>query len=175
MEPVISLWTYESPLGTLTLADREGALFGLWIDGQAHDRQALRGRQTRIEQTPLHEKAAAWLDRYFAGGQPAVDFPVAPAGTPFQKAVWAQLFEIPYGTTTSYGILARQLAEKQGTEKVSPRAVGSAIARNPVMILCPCHRVIHADGSLSGYAGGPERKQWLQAHEKQEKASKKDQ
>lgn len=175
MEPVIRLWTYESPLGPMTMAERNGALFGLWFDGQVHDQAALRGRQTRFEQTPLHQKTAAWLDKYFSGVAPQTKVPVDPAGTPFQKEVWSLLEEVPCGCITSYKELAKQLAKKRGTDKVSPRAVGSAIARNPVMILCPCHRVEYADGSPSGYAGARERKLWLQDHEKQMEIRKNDQ
>ncbi|MDR1852775.1 MAG: methylated-DNA--[protein]-cysteine S-methyltransferase [Propionibacteriaceae bacterium] len=95
---------------------------------------------------------AAWLDAYFAGLNPPIDFPLAPAGTPFQLKTWGRLREVPYGTTTTYGQLAG------GT---SARAVGSAVGRNPISILIPCHRVVGAGGSLIGYAAGIERKQAL--------------
>ena len=108
----------------------------------------------------LFEKTRAWLERYFAGKAPELDVPLRPDGTAFQRAVWELLREIPYGETISYGELAAALAERSG-RPCPARAVGGAVGRNPVSILVPCHRVVGADGSLTGYAGGTERKRKL--------------
>ena len=105
-------------------------------------------------------------DRYFAGEKPSpLELPLAPAGTPFQRAVWEQLEQIPYGATTTYGAIAQTLARAMGRPSLSPQAVGSAVGRNPISIVIPCHRVVGADSSLTGYAGGLERKKWLLQHE----------
>ncbi len=157
-------WTeLPSPLGTLTLAGDGFALTGLWFSGQKHfpadlpeaDRNAL----------PVFAQAAQWLELYFSRREPDFLPPLAPRGTEFQRAVWALLREIPWGQTVSYGALARRLAETGPYARVSPRAVGSAVGRNPISILIPCHRVLGADGSLTGYAGGLQRKRQLLALE----------
>lgn len=151
------IWPYVSPLGGMTMAADGTALTGLWFDGQAHA-PAQAGPQADL---PVFAQAARWLDRYFAGEQPGDPPPVRLNGTPFQMAVWALLREIPYGETTTYGALARRLAAQTGAARVSAQAVGGAVGRNPVSILVPCHRVVGADGSLTGYAGGLARKRQL--------------
>ena len=153
--------TYASPVGELTLASDGAALTGLWLEGQKHfggtTGQELAPGQPDL---PVFQAARAWLDRYFAGEKPSsLELPLAPAGTPFQRAVWEKLQAIPCGVVTTYGTLARELGGS------SPRAVGSAVGRNPISIIIPCHRVVGADGGLTGYAGGLERKLWLLRHE----------
>ena len=102
-----------------------------------------------------------WLDRYFAAERPDTrELPLAPAGTEFRRAVWALLLDIPYGSVTTYGRLAEEYERVSG-HKTSPRAVGSAVGHNPISIIIPCHRVVGADGSLTGYAGGVENKRLL--------------
>ena len=148
---------YDSPVGVLTLAGEGENLVGLWLEGQKYfgAKLDLSGEAA----LPVFEKARDWLDRYFAGERPAPsELHLAPVGTAFQRAVWAELCEIPYGETITYGELARRL----GT---SARAAGSAVGRNPISIIIPCHRILGADGNLTGYAGGVERKRWLLAHE----------
>lgn len=153
--------TYSSPVGNLTLASDGTALTGLWLEGQKYF--GGRSGQTLIpgpEDLPLFQTARTWLDQYFAGARPSpAQLPLAPAGTPFQRAVWEKLQAIPWGSVTTYGALAREL------DGASPRAVGGAVGRNPISIIIPCHRVVGADGSLTGYAGGVERKQRLLIHE----------
>lgn len=139
----------ESPstMGTLTLLAEEDALLGLWIARQRYHGGALLA-QAKKEETPILRATEDWLARYFAGQAPdPCTLPLRPAGTAFQQRVWAALWRIPYGTTVSYGSLAREL----GT---SPRAVGAAAGRNPISIIIPCHRLVGSDGSLTGYAGG---------------------
>ncbi len=110
--------------------------------------------------TPLSRRTQDWLDRYFAGENPAVDLPLAPTGTAFQLRVWRAVSDVAYGETVSYGELARRIGCR------SARAVGAALGKNPIWILIPCHRVVGADGSLTGYAGGLEIKAALLAMEK---------
>ena len=148
------LSSWPSPLGEITLASDGRALTGLWFAGQKHDRAGLRGdAQTR--DLPVFAETRRWLALYFAGREPDFCPPLAPRGTPFQRSVWDRLRRIPYGQTLSYGALARELGCP------SARAVGSAVGRNPISLLIPCHRVLGADGSLTGYAGGLARKEAL--------------
>ena len=151
--------TYPSPLGELTLASDGTALTGLWIKGQKY----FGGGATLWEvqdDLPVFAAASSWLDAYFAGEETdPEDLPLAPTGTEFQRTVWQALRDIPYGTTVTYG----ELASRIGCG--SARAVGAAVGRNPISIIVPCHRVLGADGSLTGYAGGIDCKRWLLDHE----------
>ncbi len=151
---------YQSPLGSILLAAAGSALTGLWFEGQNYYARTL-GEARMEKNLPVFGEAARWLDDYFAGREPGFTPPLSPAGTPFQREVWALLRQIPYGSTTTYGALAREL----GRPASSARAVGSAVARNPISLLIPCHRVLGAGGALTGYAGGLERKQRLLALE----------
>ena len=145
---------YASPLGTLTIAAENGALTALVIAGQKYEALHLAG-EGREQETPVLHQAKAWLDRYFALERPdPSELPLSPKGTAFQQRVWQELLRIPYGRTESYGSLAARLGS-------SARAVGSAVGRNPLSIIIPCHRVLGADGSLCGYAGGLENKRKL--------------
>ena len=148
---------YASPLGGITLASDGEALIGLWFDGQAHFGPGLSERAAEGA-LPVFDEARRWLELYFSGREPGFTPPVAPRGTAFQKRVWAALAEIPYGQTTTYGALAGRLGS-------SARAVGGAVGRNPVSLIVPCHRVLGAGGSLTGYAGGLDRKRALLALE----------
>lgn len=149
---------YESPLGMLTVAAEDGALTALVIEGQKYAGHHLRG-EGRERETPVLRAARRWLDAYFAGERPdAAALVLSPRGTAFQLSVWQALRDIPYGRTESYGSLAARLGS-------SARAVGGAVGRNPISLIIPCHRVIGADGSLTGYAGGVERKRFLLALE----------
>lgn len=150
---------YESPLGKLTLAEEDGALTGLWIEGQKYFPEL---RDVRWEQTPVLTLAGDWLDRYFAGEQPqSALLPLNPRGTAFQRQVWKCLLEIPCGSTTTYAAIAGEIAALRGLPHMSAQAVGNAVGRNPISIVIPCHRVLGSQGQLTGYAGGLERKQWL--------------
>ena len=162
-----------SPLGTLTLQSDGAALTGLWLEGQRYFGGARFAAGQEIiwldspARQPVLAQTEAWLNRYFAGEAPGPTLPLAPRGTPFQKAVWLLLGKIPYGETTSYSALAAAMEQQTG-RRVSARPVGGAVGRNPISILMPCHRVVGKDGRLTGYAGGLERKSWLlqweQAH-----------
>ena len=157
---------YESPLGWLTLASDGEALCGLWIEGQKHFGHLMVDDAVRDQCAMPFPDCREWLDAYFAGANPPLGvFPLAAQGTDFQMAVWQCLCEIPYGQVVSYGEIAKEIASRQGKERGSALAVGGAVGHNPISIIIPCHRVVGADGSLTGYAGGLERKEWLLRHE----------
>lgn len=147
----------DSPLGGITLASDGEALTGLWFDGQKHFGAGLSG-DTEERALPIFEETERWLQIYFAGAEPDFTPPLRPSGSSFQQEVWALLRQIPYGCTLSYGALAAQIAGRRGLARFSAQAVGGAVGRNPISILIPCHRVLGADGSLTGYAGGVEKK-----------------
>lgn len=149
----------DSPLGRILLAGTEDALTGLWFEGQAHFAANLPADAEAAEQ-PVFAAARAWLDAYFAGRDPKEPPRLAPAGTPFRQAVWRILRTIPRGATISYGQIARRLTAETG-RPASARAVGGAVGHNPVSLMIPCHRVTGSDGSLTGYAGGLDRKLFL--------------
>lgn len=156
---MVSTVYYDSPLGRILLAANEkDELTGLWFEGQQYYPENLQPEVAGGKLPPVLGRAADWLDGYFAGRAPAADFALAPEGSEFQKSVWALLQKIPYGQTVTYGELARQLAAQQGRAHVSAQAVGGAVGHNRLSIIIPCHRVVGADGSLTGYAGGIERK-----------------
>ena len=147
-----------SPLGEIVLVSDGEALCGLYFAGQRHFPD-LSGAIERPELS-VFSQTRAWLAAYFAGAEPGPRPPLRLDGTDFQRAVWALLLAVPYGETLSYGDLAARLSGKTG-RSCSARSVGGAVGRNPVSILVPCHRVLGADGSLTGYAGGVERKRKL--------------
>ena len=158
---------YASPLGNLMLAADEIGIRGLWFDGQKYFACDLPAE--RIEQnTPVLAEARRWLDIYFTGKEPDFLPTLHPMGSQFRQDVWNLLLEIPYGERTSYGELAKILSEKNGGN-MSAQAVGGAVGHNPISILIPCHRVVGKDGSLTGYAGGLQRKKWLLDLEKKHK------
>lgn len=152
---------YNSPVGQLTLAGDGEALTGLWLDGQKYFGAGLDAAAQPAPGLPVFAAAAEWLDRYFAGQRPEIaSLSLAPAGSEFRRAVWQVLCEIPYGQVATYAQVAARTARRLG-RKTSPRAIGGAVGRNPISIIVPCHRVVGSGGSLTGYAGGLERKRWL--------------
>ena len=154
---------YDSPLGGILLAGDEEGLTGLWFDGAKYERAGL-DPACKEGDLPVLRETKRWLDHYFSGREPDFMPPLHMTGTSFQQAVWAQLRKIPYGTTVTYGALAAAL-EAQGRGPVSAQAVGGAVGHNRISILVPCHRVVGAGGSLTGYAGGLEKKRKLLALE----------
>ncbi len=151
---------YDAPLGRLLLAADEIGLTGLWFEGEAHLASTLPAEH-REGEGPVLAATRRWLDTYFGGQSPDFMPPLHPVGSDFRLAVWALLLQIPYGQTTTYGEIARQLAKQRGLARMSAQAVGGAVGHNAISILIPCHRVIGADGSLTGYAGGLDRKRAL--------------
>ena len=151
---------YDSPLGGITLASDGEALTGLWFDGQKYFGDTL-GREHAEKPLPVFEEAVRWLDLYFSGKDPGFTPKLSTHGTPFREAVWEILRTIPFGETMTYGEIAARLASTRGLAKMSARAVGSAVGRNPISLIIPCHRVVGAGGSLTGYAGGIDKKRFL--------------
>lgn len=147
-----------SPVGRLVLLAEAEALTAISF-------QARPARAAEAPGHPLLQRAAAQLEEYFAGKRQEFDLPLAPAGTPFQRAVWKELGTIGFGATCSYAELARSLGKPSAS-----RAVGAANGQNPLAIVVPCHRVVGADGSLTGYAGGLPAKRWLLDHEREVRA-----
>lgn len=156
--------SYASPLGEVLLSSDGSALTGLWFAGQRYFAAGLAEDVREQSDLPVFEVVRAWLDAYFAGEEPGSLPPVAFTGTPFQHMVWEELLRIPYGETCAYSDLARRISERRGAP-TSARAVGTAVGRNPVSVIVPCHRVLGASGALTGYAGGVWRKRALLALE----------
>lgn len=148
---------YNSPLGGILLAVDEIGLTGLWFDGQKYFARNLPTERTEQETSVLAE-AKRWLDIYFSGREPDFTPPLHPIGSAFRQSVWEILLQIPYGKTTTYGEIARQLSEKMGLSRMSAQAVGGAVGHNPISLMIPCHRVVGTSGSLTGYGGGIARK-----------------
>lgn len=156
----------DSPVGRLLLAGRDGALVGLWIEGQKYFQEPLKGEMRENPGSPILNQAKQWLERYFRGERPPIrELNLAPEGSEFRREVWKILCEIPYGQVTTYGEIAKKIAARRGSEHNWAQAVGGAVGHNPISIIIPCHRVVGADGSLTGYAGGVEKKQRLLTHE----------
>ena len=150
---------YSSPIGPLMLVSDENNIVGLWMEGQKYFGGALAGKPVEEDDIPVLLAAKRWLDRYFAGGNPAIsELPLAPIGGEFRQGVWRMLCEIPYGEVTTYGELAKKMAARMNRQKMSAQAVGGAVGHNPVSIIIPCHRVVGSGGSLTGYAGGVGKK-----------------
>ena len=150
---------YTSPLGGITLTSDGIALTGLDFDGQTYFLENITTNHQQ-KNLPVFEETCHYLDLYFDGKEPDFSPALNPTGTAFQMSVWTILRTIPYGETTSYGAIAKRL-EKSTGKRMSAQAVGGAVGRNPISILIPCHRVIGTDGSLTGYAGGLDKKEYL--------------
>lgn len=156
------LTTVDSPLGKLTLASDGEHLTGLWMEGQKYYGGTLK-HETEEREVPVFDLTRAWLEKYFAHADPGPMPPLAPEGGGFRQAVWQRLLAIPMGQTTTYGQITQELVA-QG-RRAAAQAVGGAVGHNPISILIPCHRVVGATGSLTGYAGGISKKLWLLEHE----------
>lgn len=148
---------YDSPLGGILLAADDIGLTGLWFDGAKYYADNLPPEHTANE-TPILAEVRRWLDIYFDGREPDFMPPLNPIGSRFRKDVWEILLQIPYGQTVTYGDIARKLAEKRGLARMSAQAVGSAVGHNEISVIIPCHRVVGTNGSLTGYAGGIDKK-----------------
>lgn len=156
---------YQSPIGNILLAADDKELTGLWFEGQKYFALYL-DKEHEEKELPVLTKTKRWLDIYFSGKKPDFKVPLHFTGTEFQNAVWEILSSIPYGDTTTYGEIARTLAKNRGLAHMSAQAVGNAVGRNEISILVPCHRVIGSNGSLTGYAGGIDKKMALLKLEK---------
>ena len=158
---------YKSPFGDITMAGDGEYLTGLWFDGQKYFGSTI-GMENEEKWLPVFERTARWMDLYFAGQCPDFCPPLNLTGSDFQKSVWKILLTIPYGSTMTYGEIARIIADQKGLSRMSAQAVGGAVGHNPISVIVPCHRVIGSNGNLTGYAGGIELKMKLLKLERQE-------
>ena len=149
---------YASPLGNLLLASDGESLTGTWFEGQKYYGAGLADGAVVQDGLPVFAAVMAWLDKYFDGKKPTIaGLPLVPEGSAFRQAVWSILKTIPCGAFMTYGDIARTLATETGRE-VSAQAVGGAVGHNPISVIIPCHRVVGSNGSLTGYAGGVDKK-----------------
>ena len=158
---------YASPLGGITLASDGEALTGLWFDGQKYFAAGL-APENGPKALPVFKETARWLDMYFSGKAPDFAPPLHLRGTAFRRAVWEVLLTVPYGQTVTYGEIADRIAARKGLSRMSARAVGGAVAHNPISLIVPCHRVV-GSGGLTGYAGGLDKKAALLRMERAQK------
>jgi len=158
----------DTPLGKMRAAARGNAVSGLWFMGQKYFPDFASSCRKETWQNdpdyPVFAVLKTWLGDYFAGKNPEISFPLLPVGTEFRQSVWKLLKKIPYGKTCTYGDITAELKSKG--KKACAQAVGGSVGHNPISILIPCHRVLGADGSLTGYAGGVEKKRALLELEK---------
>ena len=161
---------YDSPLGGITMASDGKALTGLWFDGQKYFGNGL-DNNIRDESLPVFDQTDQWLDIYFSGKAPGFTPPLNMKTTPFRKAVWEILLTIPFGKTMTYGEIADRVAMQNGLSRMSAQAVGQAVGHNAISLIIPCHRVVGANGSLTGYAGGIDKKAKLLALEQGDMSS----
>ena len=152
-----NIFHYTSPLGGMTLSSDGEALTGLWFDEQKFYPHDLIEKSNESE-LPVFTQTCKWLNIYFSGKEPSFTPPISMQTTPFRKAVYDILLSIPYGKTKTYGEIAHILAEQQGVDRISAQAVGGAVGHNPISLIIPCHRIVGADGTLTGYAGGLDKK-----------------
>ena len=164
-QTMVEFVKYTSILGNITIAIEDDTLIGLWFDGQKYDRANIQGEFSASIST-MAKETIDWLDEYFSGENPEMTLKISPRGTIFQQTVWECLLKVPYGETRTYSDIKELVCRKLGKISMSNQAIGTAVGHNPISIIIPCHRVIGKDGSLHGYAGGIERKQWLLQHEK---------
>lgn len=148
---------YKSSIGDILLATDEIGLIGLWFEGQKYFANTLPDEHIPQE-TEILTETIKWLDMYFSGEEPNFTPPLHPSGSSFRQAVWQILLQIPYGQTITYGEIARKLAETKNTSRMSAQAVGGVVGHNEISIIIPCHRVVGTNGSLTGYAGGIDKK-----------------
>ncbi len=157
---------YESPLGRVLLASDGESLTGLWFDGQKYFGSTLTGQHEQ-KALPVFGETVRWLDIYFGGQEPDFTPPLSmQQSSSFRREVWEIMLAIPFGQTMTYGAIAAELARQRGIDKISAHAVGGAVSHNPISIIIPCHRVVGTNGSLTGYAGGIDKKVQLLTLEK---------
>ena len=161
---------YNSPVGGITLASNGTELTGLWFDGQKYFGGTL-SEEWAEKSLPVFEQTVFWLDTYFSGKAPNFTPPLKMETTSFRKAVWEIMLTIPFGSTMTYGEIGDMIAKQKGIEKMSPQAVGGAVGHNSISLIIPCHRVVGANGSLTGYSGGIDKKIQLLTLEKTDMTS----
>ena len=156
---------YDSPLGGITLASDGDKLTGLWFDEQKYFADTLE-KEHEEKILPVFEETNRWLDIYFSGNAPDFTPPLRMKTTEFRKAVWEIMLTIPFGKTMTYGEIAEKIAKQKGLSRMSAQAVGGAVGHNSISLIIPCHRVVGTNGSLTGYAGGIDKKVQLLTMEK---------
>lgn len=157
---------FNSPLGDILIAGNETGITGLWIEGQKYTEKTMPEGMAENDNIPILCEGVRWLSAYFAKKNPPISgLALSPKGSEFRKTVWKILTEIPYGEVVSYGDVAKECAKRMGKDKMSAQAVGGAVGHNPISIIIPCHRVVGSNGSLTGYAGGLDKKLFLLRHE----------
>lgn len=164
------IYHYHSPLGGITISSNGKELTGLWFDGQKYFKDTLL-KDCVEKNLPVFEETKRWLAIYFDGKAPDFTPPLKMNTTTFRKAVWEILLTIPYGQTMTYGDIADKIAKQRGLAKMSAQAVGGAVGHNSISLIIPCHRVVGTNGSLTGYAGGIEKKVQLLTMEKADMSS----
>ena len=164
------IYHYSSPLGGITLSSNGTELTGLWFDGQKYFGDTLE-KEYLEQDLPIFEETIRWLDIYFSGKSPDFTPSLSMKTTAFRKAVWEIMLTIPYGKTITYGEIANQIAKQRGLPKMSAQAVGGAVGHNSISLIIPCHRVVGTNGSLTGYAGGIDKKVKLLTLEKTDMSS----
>lgn len=162
---MVAVGKYVSPIGEITFAGKEEGLTGLWFDGQKYFGAGLP-EQYEQKEIPVFAEARRWLDLYFQGKDPGFTPKLCMETSAFRKEVWEILLKIPYGKTMTYKEIAQILARQRGLSSMSAQAVGGAVGHNPISLMIPCHRVVGTNGSLTGYAGGIEKKKALLELEK---------
>lgn len=162
MDKIFFVTTVNSPMGELTLCSDKTALVGVWYEKQKYFGANLLKDAIYDDSLAIFKDTKLWLKDYFNGIklQPK-DLPLAPIGNEFRQAVWQELCKIPYGETTTYGAIAKEIANQRGLTKMSAQAAGGAVGHNPISIIIPCHRVVGKNGNLTGYAGGIDKKKML--------------
>lgn len=150
---------YKSPVGNLLIAAKDNKLIGLWIENQKYYLSGFKEETAKKKDIEILTKTKSWLDRYFNREKPGInELDINLIGSEFRKSVWEILKTIPYGKVVTYNDIAKKIAEQKGISKMSAQAIGGAVGHNPISIIVPCHRVIGTNGSLTGYAGGIEKK-----------------
>lgn len=158
--------TFASRIGKITLGSDGENIIGLWIEGQKYFSETIYNNMITNDSLNIFSVTKDWLNRYFDGSKPKIsELPLKPIGSDFRQSVWKKLIEIPYGKVITYGELALMIAKERGIKKMSAQAVGGAVAHNPISIIIPCHRVIGANGNLTGFSSGLQIKLLLLEHE----------
>ena len=162
---MIYVANYKSPIGNLLIASKNNKLIGLWIEGQKYYFSNFKDEVQQLDNNILLD-TKKWLDKYFNKEKPSInELELNPIGSEFRQEVWKILCTIPYGKVITYNDISKQIAHNRGIKKMSAQAIGGAVGHNPISIIIPCHRVVGSNGSLTGYAGGIDKKIYLLKHE----------
>ena len=162
---MIYVANYKSPIGNLLIASKNNKLIGLWIEGQKYYFSNFKDEVQQLDNNILLD-TKKWLDKYFNKEKPSInELELNPIGSEFRQEVWKILCTIPYGKVITYNDISKQIAHNRGIKKMSAQAIGGAVGHNPISIIIPCHRVVGTNGSLTGYAGGIDKKIYLLKHE----------